>query len=134
MRTLHDKFLLLGAIAFRLAVSLGPTEGLGTATLPSARVSGVDAAWTPTTTAESRTRKALIVLGDDLAGGLGAQVAQGEQADLVADELDGAVGEGQVGPARVLAAVDAGALVVQVGPRRVAPSRRAGVEGGGQLP
>src|SRR5262249_54947844 len=44
-----------------------------------------------------------IVLGDDLAVSLGAQVAQGQQADLRADELDRAVSEGQVGPARVLA-------------------------------
>src|SRR5262249_44682279 len=49
----------------------------------------------------------LIVLGDDFAVSLGAEGAQGQQADLLADELDGAVGEGQVGPARMLAAVDA---------------------------
>src|SRR5262249_60655354 len=41
----------------------------------------------------------LIVFGDDLAAGLGAEVAQGQQANVLADELDGAVGDGQVGPA-----------------------------------
>src|SRR5262249_21936167 len=47
----------LGAIAFRIAVSLGPAEGLGIATLPSARAFRADAAWTPTVCAGSRGRR-----------------------------------------------------------------------------
>src|SRR5262245_15303880 len=58
----------------------------------------------------------LILLGDDFAVSLGTQGAQGQQADLLADELDRAVGEGQVSPARVLAAIDGRPLVEQVVP------------------
>src|SRR5262249_34662381 len=75
-----------------------------------------------------------IVLGDDFAVSLGAQGTQGQQTDLLADELDRAVGEGQVGPTRVLAAVDTRPLVVQVAPRRAALGRCARIKGGGQLP